>query len=186
MPRLLVLVSIVVLVAVVVFGALSATAGSDGSGATLVDEWTGSYRGVAMGDGESDVRRRFGSSQGGPGFSPAGQLPADVGVPQSIPGFGQILKYDDVAFLVGARGVYAFIVTAEGAETRRGVQIGDDLDEARRAYRVGCLDVAGGESLSGGQGFYPSCRATIGGRNRVWFGRDPIRSITVLSLRHVD
>jgi hypothetical protein len=182
--RRLALIAAAALIAAVVSVALWSTRRNDGGTPILVDESTGSYRGVVMGDDSSDVRRRLGSFEEGPGFAPAGDLPAEVGVPQSIPGPGRILKYDDVAFLVGPRGVYAFIVTADGAETTRGVQIGDDLDAARRAYDLHCVDVAGGESLLGGQEFYPSCRTTIGRRTYVWFGRDPIRSITVLSLRH--
>jgi hypothetical protein len=93
-----------------------------------------------------------------------------------------VLRYDDAAFLVADQGVYALIVGREGAHTLRGVAIGDDLDEAREAYDLRCVDVAGGESLVGGVETYPSCSATIGGRIRIWFGRDPIRSITLLSL----
>ncbi|MDP8911861.1 MAG: hypothetical protein M3M94_07345, partial [Actinomycetota bacterium] len=120
----------------------------------------------------------------GPGFAPAGESPADAGVPESIPGAGTLLKYEDVAFLANS-GVYALIVTKKGVTTTRGVSIGDSMDDARRAYRLTCRDVAGGESPVGGQEFYPSCRASAGNaRLRIWFGRDPIRSITILSLRH--
>ena len=168
--------------------ALAGCAGGGGdepAAGPLVDERTGSYRGVTMGDSESEVRAALGEPAGGDGFAPAGESPADVGVPQFIPargGMPTLLKYDDVSFLVGPGGVYAFIVAAEGAHTRRGVAIGDDLDAARKRYELRCIDVAGGESLGGGQEYYPSCRATVGGI-RVWFGRDPIRSITLLSLR---
>jgi hypothetical protein len=189
MSRRLVPILLVAVFAAIVGGVLWATAGSDEpERTTLVDELTGSYRGVAMGEMPDEIRHRLGPSAGDSGFSPAGQLPAEAGVPQAIPTGGSrpdILKYEDVAFLVGARGVYAFIITDETAATTRGVRIGDAMDDARRAYELGCIDVAGGESVLGRQEFYPSCRATLDERMRVWFGRDPIRSITVLSLRHL-
>jgi hypothetical protein len=155
---------------------------------TLVDERTGSYRGVAMGDSLLEVRRLLGQGEGGSGFAPAGMLPAEAGVPQLIPAPGRrkpgLLKYEDVAFLVGPSGVYAFIVTDDSAQTARGVAIGDELDEARATYDLRCIDVAGGESPFGGVSTYPSCSTTIGGRIRIWFGQDPVRSITLLSLAH--
>jgi hypothetical protein len=155
----------------------------------LVDDRSGAYRGVQMGDSVEEVSRVLGEPSREPGFAPADNSPAEVGVPQSIPAPGPsaspLLKYEDVAFLVGPRGVYAFIVTADEAATTRGIAIGDGMEKARTAYDVSCIDVAGGESLvGGGQEFYPSCGATLDGRLRVWFGRDPIRSITLLSVEH--
>jgi hypothetical protein len=157
---------------------------------SLVDDKGGAYRGVRMGDSPERVRRILGEPSNGPGFAPADTSPAEIGVPQSIPGPGtglppDLLKYENVAFVVGPSGVYAFIVTEDGAATTRGVAIGDGIDTARTAYRVRCIDVAGGESLlGGGQEFYPSCGATLKSRLRVWFGRDPIRSITLVSFAH--
>jgi hypothetical protein len=96
-----------------------------------------------------------------------------------------LLKYDDVAFLVGPRGVYAFIVAEKGAHTRRRVHVGDRLRSARQAYRLRCTRVTAGEKLPGGSETYPSCRTTTERRVRIWFGDDPIRSVTLLSLPHL-
>jgi hypothetical protein len=162
--------------------------GGESAPGPLVDERAGEYRGVAMGHSIDDVRRLLGPDKGGSGFGPAGMLPAEAGVPQAIPAPGSLkpdlLRYQDVAFLIGPRGVYAFIVTEDGARTRREVAIGDDLDDAHDKYDLRCIDVAAGESPLGGVTTYPSCSTTLGGRTRVWVGRDPIRSITLLSLRH--
>jgi hypothetical protein len=158
-------------------------------GGPLIDERRGAYRGIEMGDSEAEVRRIFGNPESRAGFAPSDHLPAEVGVPQSLPVLGATvphpLRYDDAAFLVAEEyGVYALIIDEEGARTLRGVGIGDDLDEAKQAYHLRCIDVAGGESPAGDVATYPSCSATIGRKMRIWFGRDPIRSITLLSLAH--
>ena len=155
---------------------------SDGAG-TLVDDERGAYRGVRIGDGVDEVANALGEPERSPGFAPAGESPADAGVPQTLPGPGTVLKYEDVSLLAGQQGVYALMVTERGARTKRGVAIGDSMADARRAYELKCIDVAGGESLLGEQEFSPSCRASVG-RLRIWFGRDPIRSITLLSPAH--
>jgi hypothetical protein len=160
----------------------------DGSArdAATIDERTGAYRGVRFGASEEEVIRLFGQPERDDGFAPADKSPADVGVPQALPGAGRLLKYENVVFLVAPeRGVYAFMVTEAGARTRRGgVSIGDRMDAARERHRLGCRQVAGGESLLGEQEFYPSCETRVA-TVRVWFGRDPIRSITLLSENHL-
>jgi hypothetical protein len=180
---------LIVATAVLTLGRDEDAGGGRDTETRLVDDRNGAYRGVRMGDSVEEVSRVLGEPSRDPGFAPADASPAEVGVPQSIPAPGPsatpLLKYEDVAFLVGPRGVYAFIVATDEAATTRGVAIGDGMEKARTAYDVSCIDVAGGESLlGGGQEFYPSCGATLDGRLRVWFGRDPIRSITLLSVEH--
>jgi hypothetical protein len=161
--------------------------GGDSASGGLVHERRGSYGGIAMGASEQDVRRVFGEPGGGQGFFPLGESFAEIGGPPAVsvwpPGTRKratVLRYDGVAFLVGSRGVFAFVVTAEGARTRMGVAIGDRLRDARRRYRLGCGEGVGGEPLFGGETpTYPYCRGTIGDRIRIWFGQDPIRSITL-------
>ena len=128
--------------------------------------------------------RALGKPDRTPGFVPAGESPSEVGVPEFIPakGPGGLLKYEGVGFLATPEGrVYAFIVTDAGATTMRGVSIGDRMDVARSKYRLECRDVAGGESLLGREESYPSCGARLSSGIRIWFGRDPIRSITLVS-----
>jgi hypothetical protein len=184
--------ALVVLVAALIVGAVGAwfavaTNGAD-TATVAIDERTGAYRGVRFGTSERDVIRALGKPDRGPGFAPAGENPSQVGVPESIPavGPGGLLKYKGVGFLGTPRGgVYAFIVTQAGARTRRGVSIGDGMDVARSKYHLECSEVAGGESLLDGQEFYPSCSARLGHGIRIWFGRDPIRSITLVSVSHL-
>jgi hypothetical protein len=169
---------------------LAALPGCDGeeeSGApTVIDEVDGSYGGVRMGASEAEVRRDFGEPGGGEGFFPLGEEFGDIGGAPAVRNWPPndrseptVLRYEDVAFLVGSRGVFAFVVTAEGARTRRGVAIGDPLEKASRTYRFGCSEGHAGETLWGDALTYPYCRGTIGERIRVWFGEDPIRSITL-------
>jgi hypothetical protein len=69
---------------------------------------------------------------------------------------------------------------ADGAETRAGVGVGDDLERVRERYRrVSCGESVAGESLLGGDTpMYPWCRAIVG-NVRVFFGENPIESITL-------
>ena len=181
--------TVVAVAALTVFVGAASAADLSRQRGSLVDERSVAYRGVRMGDSARRVRRVFGRPMTGDGFSPAGKLPAEIGVPASIPTPGGrrplLLKYADVAFLVGPRGVYAFIVAEKGARTRRRVHVGDRLGSARRAYRLRCGRVTAGEKVRRGYETYPSCWTTIERRVRIWFGDDPIRSITLLSFRHL-
>jgi hypothetical protein len=76
--------------------------------------------------------------------------------------------------------MFALVVTERGARTRRGVGIGDALSKAVRTYGLGCVEQSYGEPLFGGEASaFRLCRGTIDRRIRIWFGRDPIRSITL-------
>lgn len=156
-------------------------------GPATIDETVGSYRGIRLGDTENDVRRVFGEPAEGEGFFPAGESFGEIG---GAPGVAiwphgsreapTVLRYDDAAFLVGPRGVFAFVVTEDGAATKRHVGIGDPLQRARRVYGAGCGEQSYGEPLFSDEApSFPWCRTTIDDRIRLWFGRDPIRSITL-------
>ena len=156
-------------------------------GPAVVDETAGAFRGVRMGAGEADVRRVFGEPGDGEGFFPLGESFGEIGGapavrnwPHDWRGRPTVLRYEGVAFLVGPRGVFAFVVTEEGARTKRGVRIGDSLERAQRVYDAGCGEQPYGEPLFGGDTpTFRWCRGTIAERHRIWFGRDPIRSITL-------
>ena len=185
--------TLVALTAALIVGAIGAwfAVATDGAhtATATIDERTGAYRGVRFGAFERDVIRALGQPDRDPGFAPAGENPSEVGVPESVPaiGPGGLLKYEGVGFLGTPKGgVYALIVTDTGATTRRGVSIGDRMDVARSKYRLECREVAGGESLFGRQEFYPSCSARLRNGFRIWFGRDPIRSITLVSASHLQ
>jgi hypothetical protein len=70
-----------------------------------------------------------------------------------------------------------------GARTRAGVAVGEDLSRIREHYdRVKCGEAVAGESLLGGEPpTYRWCRAIVGGI-RVFAGGDPVESITLTRL----
>ena len=150
----------------------------------LLDERAGSYRGVHFGDSEQDVQRLHGEPGEGSGFSPLGSEYGSVGGPPAVrvwpPGSStqKSLRYRGFSFLVGTQGVFAILVV-EPARTARGVAVGDDLQRARRRYELGCGEGVAGERIGGGVATYPTCRGTVDGRIRIWFGEDPIRSIAI-------
>lgn len=154
----------------------------------VADERAGLLRGVRFGDSAADVRSLLGEpSDAEPGFFPAGADytgPPAIRAPRSDPRPPQALHYDDTAYLVSpAVGVFSMATLAAGAVTRAGRGVGDDLAPARAAYRrVTCGEAAAGESLLGGDSSYRWCRAIVG-RIRVFFGGDPIESITLTRLR---
>jgi hypothetical protein len=178
-------------VALLLIGGVVGGGGDDneppGARRAVIDEHAGSYRDVEIGDAEDDVRRIFGEPGEGDGFFPLGESFGEIGGapgvrnwPPDWRGRPALLRYDNVAFLVGLRGVFAFVVTEDEARTMRGVKIGDPLKRARAVYGGGCGKQQYGESLFGDQPSFRWCRTTIDHRIRLWFGRDPIRSITVV------
>ena len=144
----------------------------------VVSEAEGSVLGIRLGSHERRIRRVLGKPVAGDGYFPLGEhYRGPVAIPS--PGPGLVLRYDDFAFLLSGERVFSFMVTREGAKTSRGVAIGDDLDEVRRTYdAVRCGEAPAGETLFGGTSTYPWCRARVG-RNAVFFGDDPVASITV-------
>ena len=154
----------------------------------IVDERVGALDGVRFGDSEAQVRARLGEeSDDDDGFFPAG---TDYSGPDSVPSPRSdqrpprrpaTLHYEDAAYLVSpTAGVFAMASLAEDARTRAGVGVGDDLTLVRERYdEVRCGESVAGESIFGGETpMYPWCRADVGDI-RVFFGEDPIESITL-------
>lgn len=92
------------------------------------------------------------------------------------------LHYRDTAYLVSPTvGVFSMVTLESGARTREGVGVGDELARVRERYdRVDCGESVAGEGLFGETPMYPWCRAIVGDV-RVFFGEDPIESITLTS-----
>jgi hypothetical protein len=157
--------------------------------AVIVDERAGVVVGVRFGDTAEDIRRHLGEpTDRKPGFFPAGDhytgppsivAPAvDQRQPRVPP---SELHYEHSAFLVSPRvGTFAIATLAQGARTRAGVAVGDELGRVRERYeRVTCGEQVAGEPLFGGKPpTYRWCR-TVVGEVRVFFGGDPIESITL-------
>lgn len=136
----------------------------------------GVLAGVRMGDTAGEIERNLGPADYVDGFFPrrSRRFTGPLFVP--APDFIQaaVAQYADHAFLIGSIGAYSLKTIARGAVTERGVRIGQPLRVARRAYpRAGCGRFSNGEGNA-----FRWCRARVG-LNSVFFGGDPIASITV-------
>lgn len=154
----------------------------------LVDERDGVLHGVRFGDSEREVRARLGEeTDDRDGVFPEGADytgPPVIRSPETDQGSRippSELHYDDTAYLVSPTvGVFSMTTLEEGARTRAGVGVGDDLELVRERYaRTECGEAVAGESLLGGEPpTYPWCRVIVG-NTRVFFGEDPIESVTL-------
>jgi hypothetical protein len=149
----------------------------------VIDEPQGSYGQVEFGSSAAEIRSAFGEPGGGDGFFP---LDADsYRGPPSISARGgepMLLRYEEVAFLVSPTvGLYALTVTHPEAATVSGVGLGDPLEAVRTKYRpVTCGKAVAGEPIFGDEvPTYPWCRTRVG-RTKVFFGDDPIASVTLI------
>lgn len=163
-----------------------------GDRSCLLDERAGTYAGVGVGSTLDELQAKLGEPEDTRGgYAPAGKLPSEVGVPIAVPyprpgprprTIPPVYRYDELAFLVFEDRVFSFMVTAEEAETTRGVGVGDSLEEARAAFpRVQCGEAIAGEAILPFQETptYPYCRGVLAPKRFIWFGDDPIESITI-------
>jgi hypothetical protein len=163
-------------VLVVAAVALLSCDGQDSSPAIL-DLDAGTYGGVGLGSTPAELRTRFGEGESAPDgpAAPLGEEFSEIGGALSIPlpNKGRvmtrdILRYEDVAFLLADERVFAIVVTAGGP-------VGDNLEEVSRAYTLRCGRTSGAPDYHE----YPYCVGKLDDRRFVWFGEDPIASITV-------
>jgi hypothetical protein len=156
----------------------------------LVDERAGLLHGVRFGDTEDEVRARLGEeTDDRNGVFPEGaRYTGPFAIPSPVTDQGSRtppseLHYDDTAYLVSPTiGVFSMTTLEPGARTWGGIGVGDDLELVPNRYdRTKCGEAYAGEPLFGGEApTYPWCRALVGGV-RVFFGGDPIESITLTS-----
>ena len=142
----------------------------------LISVAAGTVAGVRVGDTAGDIERKLGRPTYGDGFFALRETrftgPISIPAPDAIQ--AAVLRYPAHAFLVGSIGAYALKTVAPDAETERGVGVGDALAAARRAYAgARCGRFSSGEGSAFGW-----CRARVG-PNTVFFGGDPIESVTV-------
>jgi hypothetical protein len=155
--------------------------------ARVIDELRGTYRGVGIGDSGAEVRRVFGPrSHAGDGpLTPLGagsfakvggaMVIRYPGIP-STPRTPERLRYQEVSFLLMDDRVFALMITDMGAATQQGVAIGSDLDAADERYEgLNCEEAEIGDF---GESF-PFCAGVLAPERHIWFGQDPIRSMTI-------
>jgi hypothetical protein len=150
--------------------------GGDDAPPRPLDVSAGTYGGVGLGSSSGQVRAAFGEGESAPDgpAAPLGEEFSEIGGALSIPlpknavdETRDILRFEDVAFLVADDRVYAFIATAGGP-------VGAELESVRQAYPLRCGTTAGGDYRE-----YPYCVGRLADRRYVWFGDDPVRSVTV-------
>lgn len=181
------------LAAAVVTAAALAGCGEEGDrepgGAGLtIDERRGTLGPIGLGSSLREVEARFGAGEradaGTTERTPLQGSLEELGLPWTTdppPGGGgsTLLRYPDAVFKVAAARVVLFSIARAGVTTRGGVGIGDPLGRVRERYegaRCGIRN-AGSDAPE-----YPYCVVTVAPRRFVWFGRDPIRSITVAAM----
>jgi hypothetical protein len=160
-------------------------------GAALIDENRGTYRGVGIGASPTAVRRVLGarpfaqrdepptprtarsiSAIGGPD---ALTRPCRPTAPGQAAARTRILRYPHVSFLFCGNRVSALVVSDGQARTQAGLGIGDRLAQARTLYPGLRCDRASSAEPGG----YPFCVGGLQPRRSLWFGHDPIDSITI-------
>jgi hypothetical protein len=145
-----------------------------------VDEVAGRIGHVAIGDSRAQVVAALGKYDGpNSGFLPLGEYFEEIGGPPSIPvpNQGEVMRYSHFAALLINGRVYAMIVSGN-ARTKAGPAIGDSLADVRNAFNHGECGSLGAES--GGE--IPSCSFPVR-RGWITFGKDPIKSITLVGRR---
>jgi hypothetical protein len=170
-----------------------------GRGRANINERAGTLQTVGIGDRQRAVMARFGRPRPfseREQFEPVGEDPNESGGPRAS-GFPsrcsrrrprpagssnpraigvEALRYPGVSFITCLRRVFEFTTSAKRAATLRDIALGDPLSRAHRAYpgfRCGPPDRASDYPS------YPYCAGKVGPGRYVWFGKDPIASITV-------
>jgi hypothetical protein len=148
----------------------------------MIDEKAGSYGGVGIGDSRTELAATFGEPEPRDENQPI--LPTGVDIDDDVegPNFLPISNwalYPDVAFYLDRTNVriIGFELTSPGAETTRGIEIGDDLGDAKRAYPE--LTCGTGDSGSDEPAPFHYCTGEVAPGIYLWFGGDEISSILV-------
>jgi hypothetical protein len=150
----------------------------------LVDPVRGTVQGVRLGDTRAEVEAKLGKAppwNDEQSVEPLEEDWTEIGAPSSMPLTGRpyALRYAHTSVELEDGRVVAVTTAERGAVTSAGVGVGDDLDSARQAYpSLECFDAPAGDI-----GEYPVCRGRLGSERWLWFGEDPIRSISLASKR---
>ena len=167
----------------VFFWSAVACGGGDGDGpevvsrAAVIDEMRGTYRGVGLGAPREAMFAVFGRKRAGS----LAAMPLEgrtrgawtMSYPKPYCGM-PIYRYERVAFGFTC-GKLLWIVTNEpGAQTTRGVAVGDPLRNVDAAYPEAVCGTAGNQ--------YAACSARLAENRFIWFGGNPIATIELASV----
>ena len=139
-----------------------------------------SFRGVALGASRGAVVEALGlpPRRSSESIAPLGEDFDEIGGPPFIATPGsthESLRYRSATVLLSDDRVYGVVITDGEAETAEGVGVGDNLGVAEDEYPG--LDC--GIARPGTYRTFPYCGGSLGPGRWIWFGQDPIRSITV-------
>ena len=168
--------------------ALGCGADPDPTAAPPKSKWVISERGTIDGTGIGSTRtqaiRRFGRIDKDAHSDPAvpiGTEHQDLGLPPSPDNPHRPPRYPDHLWrfrgivLTADRRAWLMTITADGARTSRGVGIGSSLDDVRKAYGALRCD----RTDTGAYHEFPYCWGRTAHGRYMWFGKDPVRSITI-------
>jgi hypothetical protein len=154
--------------------------GSDPEPAT-VDEQAGTYRGVGIGSTRSEAERGLGRLKSGPNdpLAPIGADPVEIGIPPAPQDAGTgiaIWRFEHAVMAAGRGRAWLVSVAVRDAVTREGVGVGSTLDDVRAAYPAAECGTA-----NEGTEYTPFdyCTLRVAPRRYLWFGSDPVRSVTM-------
>jgi len=141
----------------------------------------GTWRGVGIGSTRRQVIRRLGRIKQGDPFAPLGADSFDVGAPPTPrnppgTGLGQVWRGRNFVMTADRGRAWILLVSARGTKTGKGVGVGDSLADVKKAYpKLRC-----GTANEGAE--WPEveyCQGPVARGRRVWFGGDPVQSVTV-------
>ena len=142
----------------------------------LIDDVLGAYGPVALGGSQEAVVAAFGRRSPTSAREPLSPTGADEEYegPTFVAASPQgVYRYEDVVFWFEAGAVKGFMLTSPGAETSRGIEVGDGLDDVRAAYpKLDCGEAPAGESST-----FTYCAGRLAPERWVWFGGDPVSTI---------
>lgn len=151
-----------------------------------IDERRGAFDGIVLGSPESRVVRRFGPDQGEPNGP---NTPLDVdGFESGAPGTyrpprtptphdrRETLRYPGISISTFNRRVYVLMSSLQQTTSRRGVGVGDQLSDVRRAYpELAC----GAATDDFGKDTFPYCTAEVHPGRFLYFGGDPVGTVAI-------
>lgn len=150
----------------------------------VINEAKGAYRGVPLGSRTEAVHAAFGPKKS-TGHEEGAPLEGEtegawsLSYPEPLcEDPPPVYRYERVAFGFVCNKLIWIVTNEPGAETSRGVAIGDPLADAAAAYPEAVCGTAGG----GEWAEYHACSAKLKPRRFIWFGGDPITTIELASV----
>jgi hypothetical protein len=160
---------------------------------TVIDEFSGRYRGVGIGDGKEKMFETFGAKTAATDNEPVNPLddhteiyygpwildvdpdPEDPNPPPQ-----PTYRYRKATFILFKDRISALVVVDASARTRRGVGIGSKIDDVEKAYPELTCGTANEGNSEASQ--FRACEGKTAPGRWIWFGGDPVRNITLANV----